>query len=160
MGGGSKSSQSSATTTTNYDDDVVVEGSGIGVGADGVYVAQSVDEGAMGLQIEGATIGDIIGSGAVNLGDNNAFALTAMDQNTRDTLDQAFTVVSANANNMMTLAAGRDANKPLADESNEIGAKTKAFVAANPAVIAGVIGAVAVGAVAVGAVFVLKKGKK
>ena len=60
----------------------------------------------------------------VKLGDNSVYTKTEMDANTRSILDQAVTIMAANANNMMTLAAGRDPNKPLADESVVITAKT------------------------------------
>ncbi len=60
----------------------------------------------------------------IELGANSTYSQTSMDENTMSLLDQAFTIVSSNANNMMALAAGRDANKALADKSTEITAGT------------------------------------
>lgn len=60
----------------------------------------------------------------VEVGPNSTYSVTSMDKGTQDILDQALTIVSSNANNMMTLAAGRDANKELADKSTETGADT------------------------------------
>lgn len=62
---------------------------------------------------------DYLGGEAVKIGDNSTYNRTVMDEATRSILDQAFTVVGSNAANMMTLAAGRDANMPLADDSLE-----------------------------------------
>jgi hypothetical protein len=60
----------------------------------------------------------------IEVGPNSTYSMTSMDDNTQSLLDQAFTIVSTNANNMMALAAGRDANKDLADNSTETTAKT------------------------------------
>jgi hypothetical protein len=126
MGGGSKSSQESKQTTTSIQKDTTSTGGGIVVGAEGLYAAQSaqsgaVAEGGAGVAGNENTVENISG---LKIGNNSTIRLTALDDNTQSILDQAFTIVSANANNMMTLAAGRDANKPLADESTATGAQT------------------------------------
>jgi hypothetical protein len=65
------------------------------------------------------------------VGDNSSLYLAQMDPNvsavlqssfgnTQSILDQAMTLVGLNSNNFMTLAAGRDPDKELADTSNEI----------------------------------------
>ena len=135
MGGGSKSSTSSTYETNNKNDPTTSTGGGITVGSDGAYVAQSLEHDSMGVIAEGSAIGDIVGAGAkaggdvlqdgsVKVGNNSTINLTAMDKNTQSILDQAITVMASNANNMMTLAAGRDPNTPLADKSVEITAQT------------------------------------
>lgn len=60
----------------------------------------------------------------VEVGENSSFSMTSMDENTQALLDQALTIVSANANNMLAFASGRDADKELADTSTETGADT------------------------------------
>ena len=165
MGGSSKSSQSSAQTTTNNDQDVMVEGGGIGVGSGGAYVSQGLQENAIGLQLTESNIADFLGNGAVKIGENNVVNLTAMDGNTQSVLDQALTIVSANANNMMTLAAGRDANKPLADDSAGIAATGKAVSASlDSAAELFSPGRIAAGVAVAGVLYIMvkkpKKGKK
>jgi hypothetical protein len=63
----------------------------------------------------------------VEVGENSSFLMTSMDESTRSLLDQALTIVSTNANNLMAFAAGRDADKELADESTEIATVTDRF---------------------------------
>lgn len=66
--------------------------------------------------------------GGYRLGDNSSVLLQSMDSNTRDLLLSAFNTLGQNADNMMSLSAGRDANLDLPNETSEI----VATVAANP----------------------------
>lgn len=82
--------------------------------------ADNVDSGGSMLKLaENAQLG------GYRVGENGSLSITQMDETTRQILDQAITMAGANANNMMTLAAGRDANEPLADESVETTAGTE-----------------------------------
>lgn len=105
------------------------------------------------------------------IGDNSSLYLAQMDQNvagvlkssfdgTQSLLDQAMTLVGLNSNNFMALAAGRDPDNPLADQSNEVLAEGKADVL--KAWLKTTKGKLAIAAVISGLVwkFYWKKGRK
>ena len=105
------------------------------------------------------------------VGDNSSLYLAQMDPNvsavlqssfgnTQSILDQAMTLVGLNSNNFMTLAAGRDPDKELADTSNEI-ATTGKFDAVK-AWLKTTNGKIAMAAVVAGLIwkFSAKKGRK
>jgi hypothetical protein len=131
MGGGSSSSQESAQTTQNYDQDTTVSGGGIGVGADGIFYQKTTEvtgdmaTGAAAIAGDGNSLENVSG---IKVGDNSSLIMRAMDDATENVLISAFNVVGTNASNMMSLAAGRDPNAALADESGVIAAEA----AANP----------------------------
>ncbi|MFA5689006.1 MAG: hypothetical protein WC959_07645 [Kiritimatiellales bacterium] len=72
--------------------------------------------------------GDIIDG--IKLESGSSFYVTDMSDNTQGLLSQAMNMVSLNANNYMAFAAGRDPNAALADQSNEIYARTAGVSAA------------------------------
>jgi len=97
----------------------------------------------------------------VEVGPNSSYSMTSMDKGTQAILDQALTIVSSNANNMMTLAAGRDANKDLADKSTETGAETTQ-IKTTLSGLADILSPARIGAVVAIIVLIifLKKGRK
>ncbi|MFA5688978.1 MAG: hypothetical protein WC959_07505 [Kiritimatiellales bacterium] len=68
--------------------------------------------------------------GGMRIGDGSSYYVTDMSDNTQGLLSQAMNMVSLNANNYMAFAAGRDPNAALADQSNEIYARTAGVSAA------------------------------
>jgi|GEM_PF-3675173 len=129
MGGGSSSTQESAQTTTNNDQDTTVSGGGIGVGSDGIFyqktsaISGDIGDGAAAVSGENNTLENVSG---IKVGDNSSLIMRAMDDATESVLVSAFNVVGQNANNMMALAAGRNPDAPLADESGVITAEASA----------------------------------
>ena len=124
MGGGSSAATESKQQTTQIQQDVTSTGGGITVGNNGFYAAQSAE---MSGDVEAGGVGVSGNSNSVSnanetinglkIGDYTTIRLTQMDDNTQSVLDEAMTVMASNAANMMALAAGRDPDKPLADNS-------------------------------------------
>jgi hypothetical protein len=92
------------------------------------------------------------------LGDNSSLYLAQMDTNTANILQDAMNLVGLNSNNFMALSAGRDPDKPLADESNEITAVGEADPV--KAWFQTTAGKVSLAAVFVYAAYKIWKGKK
>lgn len=114
MGGGSSSSQESNTSTTtyNYDEDIVLEGGGIAVGREGVYVPQEVQEDAQGVQAQDSTVAQMDDSNLYVLGNNSSMHITDMDEETENVIIRALEVSARNAENFMNLAAGNEVDNP------------------------------------------------
>jgi hypothetical protein len=100
--------------------------------ADGAQVigGDKVEVGATLTNIDAGR--DYLGGAAVKVGDNSSYFLTSMDANTQSILDQALTTVAANANNFLSLAAGRNPDAPLADESIERSVEITSKAQLNP----------------------------
>lgn len=111
MGGGSKSSTESTQQTTNVQKDTTSTGGGIVVGADGQLFASDKSI-TMGTGDNGGT--------NLLIGDNSSAILQQLDKNTADLLLSAVAVLGNNANNFMTLSAGRNPDLKLADTTTEI----------------------------------------
>ena len=128
FGGGSSASSNTSTSnlTNNTQADTTSTGDGLTLGSGSGYQVDNTNFGEVGQGSDKVAGSDnfLENISGVKVGNNSVFTTTAMDANTRSILDQSLTVVAANANNMMTLAAGRDPNTPLADKSVEITAKT------------------------------------
>ena len=120
MGGGSSSSTESKQQTTNTQKDTTATGGGIAVGSEGQLYA--LDQ-STALDIGVGASGTIL-----SLGDGASAVLQQMDKNTADVLLSSVAVLGNNANNFMSLAAGRSPDLQLADTTTE----TLANARANP----------------------------
>jgi len=96
--------------------------------------------------------------GGYRVGDYSSLAITSLDEATGKLLETWAGVLGQNSNNFMTLAAGRDANKPLADKTLEVTAEGEA----NPlmAFIKSKTGKVSIGALAAAVLFYAIFGRK
>ncbi len=121
MGGGSSSSTESAQETTNTQKDTTATGGGIAVGAEGQLYALDTSTN-LSTGSNGGTI--------LSLGDGASAVLQQLDKNTADLLLSAVAVLGNNANNFMTLSAGRNPDLKLADQTTETlaAAKTSPFL--------------------------------